>query len=136
MPACGCARAENFFFPPLIRMRNTFFEKGDYTREELFEGIEFGYYCKDFRGGEADLSSSFQIGIQEAFEIKNGEIGEPIKDLSISGIATEALFSIEGIGKEREFFGGYCGKGQEAAASAGGSHLRLKKGAILFGGRE
>ena len=136
MPPCGCARAENFFFPPLIRMRNTFFEKGDYTKEELFEGIEFGYYCKDFRGGEADLSSSFQIGIQEAFEIKNGEIGEPIKDLSISGIATEALFSIEGIGKELKFFGGYCGKGQEAAASAGGSHLRLKKGAILFGGRE
>lgn len=136
MPLSGSARAENFFFPPLIRMRNTFFEKGDYKDEELFEGIDFGYYCKDFRGGEADTSSSFQIGIQEAFEIKNGEIAEPIKDLSISGRAVEALFLIEGIGRESEFFGGYCGKGQEMAASAGGPHLRLKKGAILFGGRE
>ncbi|MBU7000991.1 MAG: TldD/PmbA family protein, partial [Theionarchaea archaeon] len=60
----------------------------------------------------------------------------PIKDLSVSGRAIEALFLIEGIGKESAFFGGYCGKGQEAAASAGGPHLRLKKGAILFGGRE
>ncbi|MBU7047960.1 MAG: TldD/PmbA family protein [Theionarchaea archaeon] len=136
MPLTGSARAENFFFPPLIRMRNTFFEKGDYTDEELFEGIKFGYYCKDFRGGEADISSSFQIGIQEAFEIENSEIGEPIKDLSVSGRAIEALFLIEGIGKESAFFGGYCGKGQEAAASAGGPHLRLKQGAILFGGRE
>jgi TldD protein len=136
MPLTGAARAESFFFPPLIRMRNTFFEKGDYLYEELFEGIEFGYYCKDFRGGEAGLNSNFQIGIQEAFEINHGEITEPLKDLSISGTATETLFLIEGIGKESAFFAGYCGKGQEAAASAGGPHLRLKKGAILFGGRE
>lgn len=136
MPLTGSARAETFFYPPLIRMRNTFFEKGDYQDEELFAGIDFGYYCKDFRGGEADLSSSFQIGIQEAYEIKNSEITDPVKDLSISGVAVEALFLIEGIGRELEFFGGYCGKGQEAATSAGGPHLRLMKGAVLFGGRE
>jgi TldD protein len=136
IPVCGAARAESFLYPPLIRMRNTFFTHGDLHEEELLEGIKFGYYCKDFRGGEADLSSWFQIGVQEAFEIENGEIGAPVKDLSISGLATEALLSIEGIGDTLEFFGGYCGKGQQAAASAGGPPLRFKEGAILFGGRE
>ena len=135
MPVCGASRAENFLDIPLIRMRNTFFEKGDFTQEELFEGINFGYYCKDFRGGEAQLNSSFQIGIQEAFEIKNGEVGDPIKDLAISGIATETLFLIEGAGKTVTFEEGYCGKGQRAAVSSGGPHMRIKEGGILFGGR-
>ncbi|KYK34523.1 MAG: hypothetical protein AYK19_11975 [Theionarchaea archaeon DG-70-1] len=135
LPVCGSARAENFLHPPLIRMRNTFFDKGDHSNEELFEGIDFGYYCVDFRGGEAQLNSSFQIGIQEAFEIRNGEIQDPIKDLSISGIATEALFLIEGIGKELEFEEGFCGKGQRAAVSSGGPLVRFKEGGILFGGR-
>jgi TldD protein len=135
MPTCGSARAESFLFPTQIRMRNTFFEEGDYTPEELFEGIDFGYYCVDYRGGQAQLNSSFQVGIQEAFEIQNGEIGNPIKDLAISGLATEALFLIQGAGKELGFEEGYCGKGQTAAVSSGGPHLRIKKGAILFGGR-
>lgn len=136
LPASGSARAESFLVPPLIRMRNTFFEKGDCTNEELFEGIDFGYYCADYRGGEAQLDSSFQVGVQEAFEIHSGELGEPIKDLSISGIATEALFLIDGLGKEMGFEEGYCGKGQRAAVSSGGPHVRFKKGGILFGGRE
>ncbi len=135
LPVCGSARAESFLHPPLIRMRNTFFEKGDYTDEELFEGIDFGYYCVDYRGGTALLNSSFQVGVQEAFEIHNGEIGDPIKDLSISGVATEALFLIEGVGRTMEFDQGYCGKGQLVAVSAGGPLIRVKAGGILFGGR-
>ncbi len=135
IPVCGSARAESFLFPPLIRMRNTFFDKGEHTDEELFEGIDFGYYCKDFRGGSAQLDSTFQIGVQEAFEIHHGEIGDPIKDLSISGVAIEALFLIEGIGKELAFEEGYCGKMQYAPNSSGGPHVRVKEGAILFGGR-
>ena len=136
LPVCGAARAESFLFPPLIRMRSTFFEKGDYTKEELFKGVDFGYYCVDYRGGEAQLNSSFQIGIQEAFEIKNGELGNPVKDLAISGVATETLFLIEGIGKDLEFATSYCGKGQSAPISAGGPHMKIRKGGILFGGRE
>ena len=136
MPTCGAARAESFLFPTLIRMRNTFFEPGDFTQEELFEDIDFGYYCVDFRGGQAELNSSFQVGIQEGFEINDGEIGEPIKDLSISGIATDSLHVIDGIGKTLGFEEGRCGKGQTAYISAGGPHIRVKKGGILFGGRD
>lgn len=137
MPLCGSARAESFLFSPIIRMRNTFFDKGDFTDEELFEDIDFGYYCIDYRGGQANLSSSFQVGVQEAFEIKNGEIGEPIKDLSISGIATDALFLIDGVGKKVGFNEGICGKdNQQARVYTGGPHVKIKQGAILFGGRE
>lgn len=135
LPVCGAARAENFLFPPIIRMRNTYFDKGDYTDEELFEDIDFGYYCVDYHGEQAQLNSSFWIKTQEAFEIHNGEIGNPVKNLAIHGVATETLFSIEGIGKVLGFGESFCGKGQSAAVSSGGPHMRVGKGGIHIGGR-
>lgn len=132
----GNARAESYLYPPIIRMRNTFFEKGDHSFEELFEDIEFGYYCVAFRGGQAQMNASFQVGVQEAFEIVDGAIGRPVKDLSISGIATDSLFKIEAVSKEDFPYGpGRCGKGQEAFVSSGGPSIRFAKGGITFGGR-
>lgn len=133
MPLTGSARAEDWRSSPIIRMRNTYFEKGDFEEEELFEGIKHGYYCVDFRGGQAELNSSFQVGIQEGYEIINDEIGEPIKNTSISGMAIESLKYITGMGKKLSFENGRCGKGQEAFVSSGGPKMRFKKGAIVFG---
>ncbi|MHA1481506.1 MAG: metallopeptidase TldD-related protein, partial [Candidatus Thorarchaeota archaeon] len=133
----GSARAESYLHQPIIRMRSTQFELGDHAREELFEGIDFGYYCVDFRGGEAQTNASFQVGIQEAYEIVNGEIGRPVTDLSISGIATDSLFKIEAISKVPfEYEVGRCGKGgQEALVSSGGPDIRFGAGGITFGGK-
>jgi TldD protein len=132
----GNARAESYLYAPIIRMRNTQFELGDKTFEELLEGIDFGYYCADFRGGQAQMNASFQVGVQEAYEIVNGEIGRPVTDLSISGIATDSLFKIEGVSKEEfPYELGRCGKGQEAFVAAGGPDMRFAKGGITFGGQ-
>jgi TldD protein len=132
----GNARAESYLYRPIIRMRNTMFERGDRSDEDLFEGIKFGYYCKDFRGGQAQMNASFQVGIQEAFEIVDGELGRPVTDLSISGIATDSLFKIEGISKnEFPWETGRCGKGQEAFIASGGPDIRFAKDGITFGGR-
>jgi TldD protein len=136
LPPSGNARAEDFRVYPLIRMRNTLFERGDMTDEEIFEDIDFGYYCIDFAGGSATLNASFQVGVQEAFEIVNGELGNSVTNLSISGIATEALLKIEGVGKETFDFGvGRCGKGQVALISDGGPLIRFGAGPITMGGK-
>ncbi len=133
----GNARAEDYRYVPLIRMRNTFFERGDTPDDELFEGIDFGYYCLGVAGGQAEMNASFQVGIQEAFEIVNGELGNSVTNMSISGIATEALLKIEGVGKEAFAFGaGRCGKGQEALISDGGPLIRFGSGPITFGGKD
>ncbi len=132
----GNARAESYLYPPIIRMRNTYFDRGDNSMDELLEGIKFGYYCVDFRGGQAQMNASFQVGIQEAYEIVNGEIGRPVMDLSISGIATDSLFKIEGIEKKDfPWEAGRCGKGQEAFIASGGPHIRFAQGGITFGGK-
>ncbi len=136
LPPSGNARAEDYRYVPLIRMRNTFFERGDAFDDELFENIDFGYYCLGVAGGQAQMNASFQVGIQEAFEIVNGELGNSVTNMSISGIATEALLKIEGVGKDTFNFGaGRCGKGQEALISDGGPLIRFGAGPITFGGK-
>ena len=129
----GHARAEDYSYPPIIRMRNTVFEPGDKNFEELLEDIKFGYYLVDFRGGQAELNSSFQVGVQEGYEIRNGELGKPIKDTSISGIAIEALKNIDAVGKDFDIEYGICGKGQSAFVSSGGPHMKFLKSIVVGG---
>lgn len=131
----GNARSENYRFPPIIRMRNTYFERGDKSLEELLEGKKSGYYCIDVNGGMAEANSSFQVGIQECFEIVKGELGRPVRSLAISGIATQSLGFIDGMGKDFDIESSYCGKfAQSMATSDGGPHLSMRKGGIVFGG--
>ena len=128
----GNARAEDFRVEPIIRMRNTFMSPKDHSFEELIEDVQSGYYFKSFRGGQANLDGTFQVGIQEAYEIVNGEIGEPVRNASISGNTLETLFKVDAVGKDFELSSGRCGKGQTAFISDGGPHIRVKE--VLVGG--
>ena len=128
----GNARAENFRVEPIIRMRNTFMAPKDCSLEELVEDIRSGYYFKSFRGGQANLDGTFQVGIQEAYEIVNGEIGEPVRNASISGNTLETLFKVDAVGKDFELWPGRCGKCQTAFVCDGGPHIRVKE--VIVGG--
>lgn len=128
----GNARAEDFRFEPIIRMRNTFMEPKDYSFEELVEDVKFGYYIKNFRGGQANLDGTFQVGIQEAYEIVNGEVGAPIRNASMSGNTLETLLKVDAVGKDFELWPGRCGKGQTAFICDGGPHIKVKE--VLVGG--
>jgi TldD protein len=128
----GNARAEDFRVEPIIRMRNTIIQPKDHSFEELVEGIKNGYYFKSFRGGQANLDGTFQVGVQEAYEIVKGELGKPVRNASISGNTLETLFQIDAVGKDFELSPGRCGKGQTAFVCDGGPHIRAKE--MLVGG--
>jgi TldD protein len=128
----GNARAEDFRVEPIIRMRNTYMGPRDHSLEELVEDIRAGYYFKSFRGGQANLDGTFQVGIQEGYEIKNGEIGDPVRDASISGTTLETLLKVDAVGKDFELWPGRCGKGQTAFICDGGPHIRVKE--VIVGG--
>lgn len=131
MPLTGNGRSQDFRYPPMVRMRNTYIEPGDYELEELFEGIDFGYYIVDYRAGHANLNSNFQITIQEAYEIVRGEIGSPVRDLSIDGFGLEALSGIEMLSKDFQMHPARCSKRRQMVyVSLGGPYARLKKGSI------
>jgi TldD protein len=128
----GNARAEDFRVEPIIRMRNTFMAPRDRSFEELLEGVKFGYYFKSFRGGQANVDGTFQVGIQEGYEIVNGEVGEPVRNASISGNTLETLLKVDAVGKDFELDAGRCGKGQTAFICDGGPHARVKE--VTVGG--
>ncbi|MDI6690445.1 MAG: TldD/PmbA family protein [Candidatus Bathyarchaeota archaeon] len=128
----GNMRAEDFRVEPIIRMRNTFMEPKDHSFEELIEDVKFGYYFKSFRGGQANLDGTFQVGIQEAYEIVKGELGEPVRNASISGNTLETLFKVDAVGKDFELWPGRCGKRQTVFVCDGGPHVRVKE--VLVGG--
>jgi TldD protein len=128
----GNARAEDFRVEPIIRMRNTYIQPRDHSFDELVEGVKFGYYLKSFRGGQANLDGTFQVGIQEAYEVVDGEVGETVRDVSISGNTLETLLKVDAVGKEFELWPGVCGKGQSAFVSDGGAHTRVKE--VIVGG--
>ena len=128
----GNARAEDFRVEPIIRMRCTYMAPKDQSFEELIRDVKLGYYFKSFRGGQANLDGTFQVGIQEGYEIVKGEIGAPVRNASISGNTLETLHKVDGVGKDFMLDPGRCGKGQTAFISDGGPHIRLSE--VIVGG--
>jgi TldD protein len=128
----GNSRAEDFRVEPIIRMRCTYMEPRNHSFEELAENVKHGFYFKSFRGGQANLDGTFQVGIQEGYEIVNGEVGAPVRDASISGNTLETLNKVDGVGKDFLLDPGRCGKGQTAFICDGGPHISLKE--VVVGG--
>ncbi|MBI2080047.1 TldD/PmbA family protein [Candidatus Micrarchaeota archaeon] len=122
----GHCRAEDFGSFPIVRMANTYFQPHDASIEEVME-IKEGYYLKGMRGGSVDIfSGGFMFKAEEAYEIKNGEIGAIIRDTALSGNILEALNNVELVGKDFGTSPGICGKfGQSAPVSDGGPHIRV-----------
>jgi TldD protein len=123
----GNARSEGYRVQPLIRMRNTILMPGDWSLEELIEDIEYGVLLGTPLGGEANLDGTFQVGIQDAYEIVNGEIGDPIRVSSITGNSIEMLKNAVGVSKDFRVDYGFCGKMQWVPVSSGGPYLRVSK---------
>ena len=127
----GNARAWNFEFDPIIRMRNTYIETGDYSLEELAENIKEGFFLKGGLGGQADFNGEFMFGTQEAIKIKKGKFAESLRGVTISGNAFEVLKNVDAIGKDYVMRVGMCGKEQINYVGMGGASLRTK---MLMGG--
>ncbi|MHA1410307.1 MAG: metallopeptidase TldD-related protein, partial [Candidatus Odinarchaeia archaeon] len=125
--AKGNARATNYHYPPIVRMRNTYLQRGDCSFEELIEDINFGIYVEKFIGGQASLLGTFQFSSQVGWLIENGEVTKPLRDISISGSTFETLRNMDAIGANFETDIGTCGKGQLVIVGDGGPTIRVPK---------
>jgi len=124
----GHARAASYDSVPIVRMTNTYFLPGKTSVEDVFD-IRKGIYLKGMRGGSVDtFSGGFMFKAEEAQEIKNGECGAILRDVTISGNILETLKHVVLVGKDFGTSPGMCGKmGQEAPVSDGGPHIQVKK---------
>lgn len=112
---------------PIVRMSNTYLEPGDMSFEELTEDISNGIYLKGSRGGQVDTGKGiFQFNAAESFKIENGEITDPLRDVSLSGNVLETLKNVDAIGSDFKLGIGFCGKsGQVAPVGDGGPHTKI-----------
>lgn len=126
----GNARAINCDFEPIVRMTNTFIERGNSTFDELIGGIKHGYYVYSVKHGSG--MSTFTIAPGISYEIVDGKIGGPVKIAVITGNVFETLGLIDGVGNDREllsFVTGGCGKMEQYPLNVGlgGPHIRVSK---------
>jgi len=127
----GNARAQGLDFP-IVRMSNTFIGEGDFSFEELLEEAREGVYLVGSRGGETNPATGyFQFNAQYGYVIRNGELGEMIRDVALSGNTLEVLRDIR-VGRGLEFDPGFCGKAGQIVPVADGSPPALIR--ALVGG--
>lgn len=125
--ATGHARAFKFSDEPLIRMRNTAILPGKSKLDEMIASIDKGYYLMNPANGQADTTGEFMFGVGFGYEIKNGKLGRPLRDTTISGVAFEMLKSVTMISDEFEWeSSGYCGKKQPMPVGMGGPSIKSR----------
>lgn len=130
----GNARCLNYHYAPIVRMTNTWIERGKTPVDDLFTDIKEGVYASNWLGGMTN-GEMFTFSAGEAWMIRNGKIAEPVKDVTLSGNVFQTLADIEAIGND--FYwdeSGGCGKGGQngLAVGCGGPSLRIRD--VVVGG--
>ncbi len=132
--ATGNARCLNYHFPPIVRMTNTWIERGKTPVEDLFKDIKEGVYARNWLGGMTN-GEMFTFSAGEAWMIRDGKIAEPVRDVTLSGNVFTTLADIEAIGND--FYwdeSGGCGKAGQSGLPVGCGGPSLRIGNVVVGG--
>jgi TldD protein len=125
----GSGRRESFKHLPLPRMTNTYLAPGEDTHEEIIHSVDSGIYCAHFGGGQVDITNgNFVFEVSEAYEIKKGKIGRPLKGVTLIGVGPEALKNVTRVGNDPmpDPGLGTCGKdGQSVPVGVGLPTIRI-----------
>ena len=125
----GNARAISFRYEPIVRMTTTTIAPGDLSREELFAGVEDGYFIETVKHGSG--MSTFTIAPGLCWRIRQGVLAEPVRIAVITGTVFETLQEIDGLSDQVEvpfLVGGGCGKMEQWPLSVGfgGPYVRVR----------
>ncbi len=135
--AAGNGRALNARFPPIVRMRNTYFEPGDHTFEEALEQLDDGLYLLGAQGGSPHSDGSFMFTSSRGYRVRRGKIEEPVRTTAIHGKILDFLQNVEALTRDfkvvTNYYGG-CGKRDQSYlhVGVGGPHVLVSD--ALVGG--
>ena len=134
----GSARAQDYTARPIVRMSNTIVLPGASTLEDLAKGIDLGILLE---GGEwgyvMTAKGQYTCHAGRGRLIRNGQLDQPLRDVSVAGMILDTLRDIDGLTEEFEMLtmGGMCGKnGQAMYTNGGGPYVRVKE--LVVGGQE
>ena len=109
----GNGRRESYAHAPMPRMTNTYMMGGDTAPEDIVAEIKDGIYAVGFGGGQVDITNGkFVFSCTEAYRVKNGKVGAPVKGATLIGDGATALNHIRAIGNDMALDPGMgnCGK--------------------------
>ena len=112
----GSMRAASWNRIPLIRMTNVSLEPGDWELDDLIADTDDGILMEMNRSWSIDdRRFNFQFGTEIGYEIKNGKLGQMLRNCTYTGITPEFWNSCDAVCNDKlwTMWGiPNCGKGQ------------------------
>ena len=132
----GSARADGFMHAPIVRMSNTMILPGESTLEELMRDIDHGILLRGGQWGYVQSEKGqYTCHAGEGVMIRDGQLAEQVRDVSISGMTLDTLANALGVSRDFEMeMPGNCGKnGQSMPVNGGGPYVKVKE--VVVGGQ-
>ncbi|MBT8153091.1 metalloprotease TldD [Epibacterium ulvae] len=109
----GNGRRQSYAHAPMPRMTNTYMLGGTADPDDLVKDMKDGIWAVGFGGGQVDITNGkFVFSCTEAYRVKNGRIGDPVKGATLIGDGATALKQIRALGNDMALDPGMgnCGK--------------------------
>lgn len=134
----GNARSINYQFPPIVRMTNTYIDKGSVSFDDMIKDVKLGIFAADSIGGQTSMEM-FTFSAAYAYMIRDGKIAELIRDVVLTGNVFDTLLNIDMLSDEVIWVPGGpggCGKGGQSPlpVGLGGPNVRIQN--VVVGGRQ
>ncbi|HSA95235.1 MAG TPA: TldD/PmbA family protein [Acidobacteriota bacterium] len=127
MDRTGNGRRESFRNIPIVRMTNTFIDKGKDKPADILASTKSGLYVQALSGGSVNPTDGvFNFTCREAYLIEDGKKTTPVKGATLIGNCLDVIRGIDAVGDDLDFGPGICGKGQSAEVSAGQPTVRIR----------
>ncbi len=134
--ATGNGRRQSYAHTPMPRMTNTIMLGGDADPAAILADLKDGVYAVGFGGGQVDITNGkFVFSCTEAYRVRDGQVGAPIKGATLIGDGATALQRVRAIGDDMALDPGIgnCGKnGQWVPVGVGQPTLMI--GGLTVGG--
>jgi TldD protein len=110
----GSVRSDGWARLPMVRMTNVGLEPGPHTLDEMIAATEDGILMDINRSWSIDdRRLNFQFGCEIGWAVKNGKLGQMVKNPTYTGIGPQFWQSMDMLGSEIVAWGTpNCGKGQ------------------------
>jgi TldD protein len=114
-------------------MGSIFIEPSTHTLSDLLSMLGDGVYLLDHLGGQTS-GENFTFGAQYGYGVKDGQLGQIVRDINMSGNLYQTLKNIVAVGNDLVLSkSGGCGKGQMNYRSCnGGPHVLVRQ--VVIGG--
>ncbi len=132
----GNGRRQSYAHIPMPRMTNTIMLGGEADPADVVAAVKDGIYAVGFGGGQVDITNGkFVFTCTEAYRVKDGKVGRPVKGATLVGDGPTALHQVRMIGNDMKLDPGIgtCGKNGQGVPVGVGQPTLLINGLTIGG---